>query len=99
MTISERINLHRCGYSRAEIEELAKQEREEREHTEQKTEPEKAEQTEQKPEPERVEKDSANDPVLDAINKLTEAIQGRNINSKAQPDTKEETMDDLIKYV
>ena len=96
MTISERINLHRCGYSRAEIDELAKQEREERN---QNTEPEKAEQTEQKPEPERVEKDSANDPVLEAINKLTEAIQGRNINSKAQPDTKEETMDDIIKYV
>lgn len=96
MTISERINLHRCGYSRAEIDELAKQEREERN---QNTEPEKAEQIEQKTEPERVEQDTANDPVLEAINKLTEAIQGRNINSKAQPDTKEETMDDLIKYV
>ena len=28
MTISERINLHRCGYSRAEIEALAKEEKE-----------------------------------------------------------------------
>ena len=97
MTISERINLHRCGYSRAEIDELAKQEQEERE---QKPEPEQAEQTEQKTEPEQAEqKPAENDPVLDAINKLTEAIQGRNINSKAQPDAPEQTMNDLIKQV
>ena len=86
MTISERINLHRCGYSRAEIDELAKQEREERE---QNPEPEKETPN---PEPEK-------DPVLEAINKLTEAIQGRNINSKAQPENPEQTMNDLIKQV
>ena len=94
MTISERINLHRCGYSRAEIDELAKQEREE---LEQKTEPEHVE---QKTEPEHVEqKTEEKDPVLEAINKLTEAIQGSNINRKAQPEKPEQTMDDLIKQV
>lgn len=94
MTISERINLHRCGYSRAEIDELAKQEREERE---QKTEPEHVE---QKTEPENVEqKTEEKDPVLEAINKLTEAIQGSNINRKAQPEKPEQTMDDLIRQV
>ena len=86
MTISERINLHRCGYSRAEIDELAKQEWEERN---QKSEPEKETPN---PEPEK-------DPVLEAINKLTEAIQGSNINRKAQPEKPEQTMDDLIKQV
>ena len=86
MTISERINLHRCGYSRAEIDELAKQEKEERN---QNPEPEKEAPN---PEPET-------DPVLDAINKLTEAIQGSNINRKAQPEKPEQTMDDLIKQV
>ena len=86
MTISERINLHRCGYSRAEIDELAKQEREERN---QNPEPEKEAPN---PEPEK-------DPVLEAINKLTEAIQGSNINRKAQPEKPEQTMDDLIKQV
>ena len=86
MTISERINLHRCGYSRAEIDELAKQEREERN---QNPEPEKEAPN---PEPEK-------DPVLDAINKLTEAIQGSNINRKAQPENPEQTIDDLIKQV
>ena len=30
MTIAERINLHRCGYSRAEIDALAKEEKEAR---------------------------------------------------------------------
>ena len=86
MTISERINLHRCGYSRAEIDELAKQEWEE---CNQKSEPEKETPN---PEPEK-------DPVLEAINKLTEAIQGSNINRKAQPEKPEQTMDDLIKQV
>ena len=97
MTISERINLHRCGYSRAEIDELAKQEQEERN---QKPEPEQAEQKEPKPEPEQAEQETEErDPVLEAINKLTEAIQGKNINSKAQPETPEQTMNDLIKQV
>ena len=98
MTISERINLHRCGYSRAEIDELAKQEKEERN---QNPEPEKEvpnpEPEKETPNPEQ--KPAENDPVLEAINKLTEAIQGSNINRKAQPEKPEQTMDDIIKYV
>ena len=95
MTISERINLHRCGYSRAEIDELAKQEREERN---QNPEPEK-EAPNPEPEKEAPNPEPEKDPVLDAINKLTEAIQGSNINRKAQPENPEQTIDDLIKQV
>ena len=95
MTISERINLHRCGYSRAEIDELAKQEKEERN---QNPETEK-EAPNPEPEKEAPNPEPETDPVLDAINKLTEAIQGSNINRKAQPEKPEQTMDDLIKQV
>lgn len=95
MTISERINLHRCGYSRAEIDELAKQEKEERN---QNPEPEK-ETPNSEPEKETPNPEPETDPVLEAINKLTEAIQGSNINRKAQPEKPEQTMDDIIKCV
>lgn len=96
MTISERINLHRCGYNRAEIDALAAQENEERKNLEETvSSPDpKPENSTPNPNPKPDE-----DPVLLAINKLTEAIQARNINSTPQPETKPETMEDIIKSV
>ena len=99
MTIAERINLHRCGYSRTEIEALAEAEREE-----QKTEI-VAEPVETTPEGEQVTSSVENvkpdrtDDILNAINKLTLALQAQNVNTKQQPISKTQTVDDLIKII
>lgn len=86
MTIAERINLHKCGYTRAEIDALAKEEKEAAKNPEPAPEdPKPADNpTEEK------------DPVLEAIKGLTAAIQATNINKDTQPDTPKETMNDLI---
>ena len=91
MTIAERINLHKCGYTRAEIDALAREEKEAKETpapapTEPETPPAPA------PAPE-------SDPVLEAIKGLTAAIQARNIHEDTQPEAKQETMTDLINQV
>ena len=90
MTIAERINLHKCGYTRAEIDALAKEEKEAKET----------------PAPAQEEKEtpasapaSEPDPVLEAIKGLTAAIQARNIHEDTQPEAKQETMTDLINQV
>ena len=96
MTIAERINLHRCGYSRAEIDALAKEEKEVKATEE----PAPAQDTkaaeEPVPAPDHVE-EPAPDPVLEAIKGLTAAIQASNINKTPQPETKPETVTDLLK--
>ena len=86
MTIAERINLHKCGYTRAEIDALAKEEKEAAKNPEPATEDPKPADN---PSEEK-------DPVLEAIKGLTAAIQATNINKDTQPDTQKETMNDLI---
>ena len=86
MTIAERINLHRCGYSRAEIDALAKEEKEAKAAEE----PAPMQDTKAAEEP-------APDPVLEAIKGLTAAIQASNINKTPQPEAKPETVTDLLK--
>ena len=83
MTIAERINLHKCGYTRAEIDALAKEEKE--------AAPEEPKPTETPAE--------EKDPVLEAIKGLTAAIQATNINKDTQPETPKETMNDIINQV
>lgn len=90
MTIAERINLHRCGYSRAEIDALAKEEKEAKAAED----PAPAEETTPTPAPAE---ETTNDPVLEAIKGLTAAIQASNINKTPQPETKQETVTDLLK--
>ena len=89
MTIAERINLHKCGYTRAEIDALAK---EEKETPAPAPAPEPAPAPAPAPAPEP-------DPVLEAIKGLTAAIQARNIHEDTQPEAKQETMTDLINQV
>ena len=89
MTIAERINLHRCGYSRAEIDALAQEEKEAAKNPD--TAPEETKPAETTPE--------EKDPVLEAIKGLTAAIQARNIHTDTQPEAKKETMEDLINQV
>ena len=91
MTIAERINLHKCGYTRAEIDALAKEEKEAKEtQAPEPTEPETQSEPAHASEP---------DPVLEAIKGLTAAIQARNIHEDTQPEAKQETMADLINQV
>ena len=72
MTIAERINLHKCGYTRAEIDALAKEEKEAAKNTDPAPEADtKPAETDPKPE--------EKDPVLEAIKGLTAAIQATNI--------------------
>ena len=92
MTIAERINLHRCGYSRAEIDALAQEEKEARAAEDQAPTPAE----DQAPTPAPAE-DQAPDPVLEAIKGLTAAIQASNINKTPQPETQPETVSDLLK--
>lgn len=96
MTIAERINLHRCGYSRAEIDALAQEEKESK--TVEETEPAQgaAEETEPAQNATAAE-GTAQDPVLEAIKGLTAAIQASNINKTPQPEAKTETVTDLLK--
>ena len=86
MTIAERINLHKCGYTRAEIDALAK---EEKETSAPEPAPAPAPEPAPAPAPE-------SDPVLEAIKGLTAAIQASNINKDTQPPAKTETMTDMI---
>ena len=89
MTIAERINLHKCGYTRAEIDALAKEEKEAANNPE--PAPEETKPVENPPE--------EKDPVLEAIKGLTAAIQARNIHTDTQPEAKKETMEDIINQV
>ena len=83
MTIAERINLHRCGYTKEEINQLA--------------ELEKAEPTpDPEPTPTPDPAPTANDNVLDPIKELTKAISSRNINETPQPAPAAETLTEMI---
>ena len=90
MTIAERINLHKCGYTRAEIDALAKEEKEAKET------PAPAQEEKERPAPAPVPEP---DPVLEAIKGLTAAIQARNIHEDTQPEVKKESMEDIINQV
>ena len=93
MTISERINLHKCGYSRAEIDALAAAEKEELETVEEPAEPQ-----EQPAEPAPAAPDRSAD-ILVAINNLTAALQRQNVNTQQQPAPQQVTMTDIINSI
>ena len=94
MTIAERINLHRCGYTKEEINQLAEAEKAELETIE--ADPAEAP-AQPAPTPEQpAPAPAANDNVLDAIKELTKAIYSRNINATPQPAPNPETLSDMI---
>jgi len=97
MTIGERINLHRCGYTRAEIDALAAEEKEELQAAQLEAEPEAAPEAQ----PEAAASAASTTPqpnkeILDAINNLAAAIQSRNVNTQQQPQQPQQTVNDLI---
>ena len=97
MTIGERINLHRCGYTREEIEALAAEEKEE---LQQAAQPEAAPEESPEAAPQQPEAAPAapqpNKEILDAINNLAAVIQSRNVNTQQQPQPPQQTVNDLI---
>lgn len=98
MTIGERINLHRCGYTRAEIDALAAAEKEELQQTAQpETVPEEQTETQQPTSaPATPAALQPNKEILDAINNLAAVIQSRNVNTQQQPQPPQQTVNDLI---
>lgn len=77
MTIAERINLHKCGYTKEEITALI---------AEEKQAVEKPVETVDNPEPQQQPEHAQpqNAEILTAINNLTKAIQAQNIQNAQQ---------------
>ena len=93
MTILERINLHKCGYTKEEIAALAEEEKQNPVPTE------PAESTEPAADPTpalAAEPTTNNADILKAIKDLTAAIQTRNINNSQQEPPKVETAEDIL---
>lgn len=95
MTIGERINLHRCGYTRAEIDALAAAEKEELQQPEAAPE-ESPDVAPPQPETAAPAAPQPNKEILDAINNLAAVIQSRNVNTQQQPQPSPQTVTDLI---
>lgn len=86
MTITQRIELRRLGYTKEEISELA--------------ELEKAPQPEVVPEPEAQQpQNDISSQLLFAINNLTSVLQNQKLNQTAQPEVKQETVDDIFNNI
>ena len=94
MTITQRIELRRLGYTKEEISELA--ELEKAPQPEVVPEPE-APQPEVVPEPEAPQpQNDISSQLLFAINNLTSVLQNQKLNQTAQPEVKQETVDDIF---
>ena len=101
MTIGERINLHRCGYTRAEIDALAAAEREELQQSAQTEAAPEAQEETPEAQPEAAASAASTTPqpnkeIFDAINNLAAVIQSRNVNTQQQPQPPQQTVNDLI---
>ena len=98
MTITQRIELRRLGYTKEEIAELAEMEK----TPDPPAEPEPTPPAEPEPTP-PAEPEPKPDPqaeILAAINKLTLAIQGNRLNTNEQPDPpKPETATDIFNNI
>lgn len=99
MTILERINLHKCGYTKEEIAALAEEEKQN--HVEVAADSVEPEPTEPAPAAEPTpapvaEPTTGNAEILKAIKDLTAAIQTRNINNSQQEPPKVETAEDVL---
>ena len=98
MTILERINLHKCGYTKEEIAALAEEEKQN--PVEVAADPVEPEPTEPTPAAEPTERapelPNGNAEILKAIKDLTAAIQTRNINNSQQEPPKVETAEDVL---
>ena len=95
MTITQRIELRRLGYTKEEIAELAELEKAPVPEPEQPAEPEQPVET--APVPEQA--TDINAQLLYAINNLTSVLQNQKLNQTAQPEVKQETVEDIFNNI
>lgn len=97
MTITQRIELRRLGYTKEEIAELAELEKNPPEVTETaEAETEEATPVEAVPTPAVSDAPDIQSQLLNAINNLTTVLQTQKLNTAAQPEVKKETADDIF---
>ena len=95
MTIAERIQLHRLGYTKEEIAELAKENYDVRGLTEEPKDPEAVDAVPEDPIPAAAPADT-NAEILKALQGLTATIQKSNIIASRQPEQPVETAEDIL---
>ena len=95
MTIAERIQLHRLGYTKEEIAELAKENYDVKGLTEGPKEPEAIEAVQEELNPAEPKTDT-NAEILKALQGLTATIQKSNIIASRQPEQPVETAEDIL---
>lgn len=92
MKISERIALHKLGYSKEEIAAMIEEEKNadapQSEVPQEETKTEEPKHNDYSP--------TGNTAILEAINNLTNAIQASNIKKEAQPEQPEKTADEIL---
>lgn len=89
MTISERINLHKCGYSKEEINQLIEDEKTANTPVPEETPVENHVENVQNVQPQNAE-------ILNAIKDLTKAIQAQNLQNATQQAPKIEKAEDVL---
>lgn len=95
MTIVERIQLHKLGYTKEEINQLAAENYNPQGLEDPPKAPDPAPENTPDPAPAAPTSDS-NKAVLDAINNLTAALQANAIKTTPQPETPKETVEDTL---
>ena len=102
MTIAQRIELRRLGYSKEEVNELAELEKTPAVETAEPTEP-APDQVQAEPLPTEPAPEPANNDVqaqlLSAINNLTAVLQNQKLNSTPQPEVHKETTQDIFNNI
>lgn len=100
MTISERIQLHRLGYSKEEINELAKAGYDPAGLTDppENPEPEPPAEPEQEPAPEQEQTPAYIAGIQSSLDALTKALQAANLQKAEQP-VKRESVDDVFNAI
>ena len=98
MTIMERIQLHKLGYTKDEINELAKENYNVNGLVEKPVENVEIppEEPEKKEPAEELKPDNSNTEILDALKQLTATIQQSNITASRQPEQPKETAEDIL---
>ena len=99
MTITQRIELRRLGYTKDEIAELAEMEKVPNPEPGPEPEPEPEPAAQPEPEPAAPPQNDINTQLLNAINNLTSLIQTQKLNQAAQPEVKQETVDDIFNSI
>lgn len=95
MTIAERLQLHKLGYTKEEIAELAKENYDVKGLTEEPKEPEPVEVDPEEPDHAAAQPDT-NAEILKALQGLTATIQKSNIIASRQPEIPAETAEDIL---